>query len=43
MTEKNNFYESPRIETIDLENESVLCTSGTIDELENGGVIDWFE
>lgn len=33
MIEKNNFYESPRIETIELENESILCLSGDINSL----------
>lgn len=40
MTEKNIFYESPRIETIDVENESVLCASN--EQLENGGDIFGF-
>lgn len=33
MIEKNSFYESPRIETIELENESILCLSGDINSL----------
>lgn len=37
MTEINNFYESPRIETIDVENESVLCASN--EQMEDGGDI----
>lgn len=33
MTDKNKIYESPCIKTIELENKSMLCTSGGINPL----------
>lgn len=43
MTNTNKMYLSPRIKVVEMENQGVFCTSATVDELENGGVIDWFE
>lgn len=43
MKNKNEMYLSPAVEEIEMDEESVLCTSATVDELENGGVVDWFE
>ena len=43
MKNKNEMYLSPAVEEIEMDEESVLCTSGVVDELEDGGVIDWFE
>ena len=43
MTEKNKMYLTPEIKVVEMKQESVICTSGTIDELENGGTVDWFD
>lgn len=44
MENKKEMYLSPEIEEVEMENESVLCTSAAIDQLEYDGVnVDWFE
>lgn len=36
-------YLSPEIKEVKMVNEGVFSMSGSIDNLENGGQIDWFE
>ena len=39
MTNKDKIYLSPEIQVVELENESILCQSGTTEDLSNGGNI----
>ena len=43
MTDKNKMYLSPETEVVEVTDERVYCTSGNTEDLENGGVVDWFE
>lgn len=36
------FYETPRVELLSVDANCVMCTSGNLEDLGDGGEVDWF-